>query len=224
MKGERALVVMARYPEVGQVKTRLARTCGPQAATALYRAFIDDLDARFADDSRRLIWAYHPADRPFANVIPSGARCIAQQGADLGARMHACFAALRDAGFDSVVMIGADVPHVRSAWIAEAEMRLEDVDVVLGPSRDGGYYLVAMRTPHDIFTDVTMSTPTVLADTRHRIATLGLRMHLLPVSFDVDDAGDLSRLRDELRDAEVAAALPATTRWLEKYDRPSDPA
>lgn len=210
---------MARYPEVGAVKTRLAAACGAERATALYRAFLADLDARFGRGPRRLLWAYHPPGSAFPSVVRPGAQCIAQEGADLGARMHACFRHLLGAGFRSVVMIGADVPHVRDAWIDEAEGRLEEVDVVLGPSADGGYYLVAMRAPHDVFTGIVMSTPHVLAQTRAKIAAAGLRVHLLPSSFDIDEAGDLDRLRVELADAELARRLPATRDWLQAMHR-----
>ena len=210
---------MARYPEVGAVKTRLAVTYGAEAATDLYRAFIADLDARFRGQSRRLVWAFHPASSAFAAIVHSGAYCLPQEGANLGARMHGCFRALCEAGCASVVMIGADAPHVRAAWIDEAEARLREVDVVLGPSRDGGYLLVAMRAPHDIFSSVVMSTPRVLADTRRVIAAVGLRAHLLAPSFDVDEARDVERLRDDAplprsggsasRDRGVAGGAPA---------------
>lgn len=216
MSGERALVIMARYPEVGAVKTRLAATCGSARATDLYRAFIADLDARFRGRPRRLVWAYHPAASAFPSIVHAGAQCLAQEGEDLGARMHGCFRRLCTAGFASVVMIGADVPHVRDAWIDEAEARLNEVDVVLGPSADGGYFLVAMRAPHDIFSGIVMSTPQVLVQTRAKIAAAGLRLHLLQPSFDVDELGDLERLRQDLSDPALAQQVPATVAWLLK--------
>jgi rSAM/selenodomain-associated transferase 1 len=220
MRGERVLVVMARYPEVGAVKTRLAATHGPERATALYRGFIADLDARFRARPRRLVWAYHPAEQPFADVVHAGACCIVQDGDDLGARMHGCFRVLCSGGAASVVMIGADVPHVRDAWLDEAEARLCEVDVVLGPSSDGGYYLIAMRAPHDLFTGVRMSTTRVLADTERKIAAAGLRVHLLAPSFDVDEAADVERLRVELQAPELAGRLPATAAWLARGESP----
>lgn len=216
MNGARALVVMARYPVLGEVKTRLAARYGAARATALYQAFISDLDARFRGGPRRLVWAYHPATSPFAEIVHAQAYCLPQQGEDLGARMLACFCALCGE-FSSVVMIGADAPHTRDAWIAAAEERLEESDVVLGPSADGGYFLVAMRKPHDIFSGVAMSTPSVLAQTQQLIASMGLRAHLLPRSFDVDEAADVERLRNELRAPELAGQLPAITAWFAGY-------
>jgi rSAM/selenodomain-associated transferase 1 len=209
-----ALAVMARYPRVGEVKTRLAAAIGPERACDLYRAFMADIDARFRAGPRTLIWMYAPAEADFAALIAPEARCLPQQGDDLGARMHRCFERLCAAGFERVVMIGADVPHVRDEWLAEAEERLDTADVVLGPSLDGGYYLIAMCVPHDVFSGVAMSTALVLAQTRAKAAAAGLRVHLLPQSFDVDETADVARLRALLADPRLAAQLPATAAWL----------
>jgi uncharacterized protein len=198
------LVVMARYPTPGAVKTRLARRFGPGPACALYRAFLLDLQLRFAGGRRTLVWAFHPPD---ADFVGADARCMPQAGADLAARMHDCFRRLCTGGFARVLMIGADVPHVREPWLDEAEKRLDTADVVLGPSADGGYYLVGMRQPHDVFSGIAMGTGDVLAQTRRKAEALGLRVHLLPSTFDIDDAADLVRLRALLADGESGGRL-----------------
>jgi rSAM/selenodomain-associated transferase 1 len=207
------LAVMARYPAVGEVKTRLAETIGASRACALYRAFLQDIEARFAQGPRSFVWMFHPPECDFAALVAPGARCLPQVGRDLGARLHNCFRQLCDAGFERVIVIGADVPHVRDAWLDEAEQYLDTVDVVLGPSDDGGYYLVAMRAAHDIFTGVAMGTPRVLAETLATAARAGLRVHLLPGSFDIDDANDLDRLQRLLGD-EGVSWLPRTAEVL----------
>ena len=204
-----ALVVMARYPALGEVKTRLAATLGAERACALYRAFLSDLDQRFTKGPRALIWAHHPPGRDFAAAIGTRARCIPQVGADLGERMHNVFRLLCGEGFGRVVIIGADVPHVRIEWLDEADAQLAAADVVLGPTVDGGYYLIAMHAPHDVFSGIPMSTPHVLAATRTKAAATGLRVHLLPPSFDIDEVDDLERLRDVLA-RDPLLALPAT--------------
>ena len=209
-----ALVVMARYPEPGAVKTRLARTRGAAAACRLYLAFVQDLDARFRGQDRDLVWAFHPPDRDFAALVAPGVRCLAQEGDDLGERMHRCFRRLCAEGYVRVVMIGADIPHVRDEWIADAETALDHADVALGPATDGGYYLVAMRAAHDVFTGVPMGTPRVLHETRAKAARAGLRVQLLPESFDVDTQDDLTRLRELLRRDEYAGWLPRTAAVL----------
>lgn len=214
MSDRAALVVMARYPSAGEVKTRLASAIGAQRACALYRAFLHDLDARFAGGRRNLVWAFHPPESDFAAVVGAGARCLPQRGGTLSERMHNCFGDLCADGFARVLMIGADVPHVRDEWLDEAEECLERADVVLGPTQDGGYYLIAMRAPHDVFTGIETSTPHVLTDTCRKAAAAGLRVHLLPTSFDVDDLDDLVRLRALITDAGNASRMPATAALL----------
>ncbi len=210
MEPKTALVVMARYPTIGEVKTRLARAIGPERAYALYCAFLRDIETRFARASRPLIWAFHPPDCDFAAVVAPGARCVPQEGADLGARMHNCFRRLCSEGFARLLMIGCDSPHLRDEWLDEAAARLETADLVLGPSEDGGYYLIAMRAPHDVFSGIEMSTARVLADTQRKAEAAGLRVYLLPATFDIDEAADVDRLRDLLVRDGYADRLPAT--------------
>jgi rSAM/selenodomain-associated transferase 1 len=205
---------MARFPEVGEVKTRLAGTIGAERACALYRAFLQDIAVRFGERPRPLVWMFHPPECDFASVVAPGARCLPQQGESLGERMHHCFRDLCGEGFERVIMTGADVPHVRDAWLDEAENRLDDADVVLGPSEDGGYDLVAMRHPHDIFSGIAMSTDRVLEQTRQKAAALSLRVHLLPRNFDIDEVGDLVRLRDVLEHHGNDVCLPYTAAVL----------
>jgi rSAM/selenodomain-associated transferase 1 len=214
-----ALVVMARYPAVGEVKTRLGRSIGAARACALYRAFLDDIEARFAGQRRALVWAFYPPDRDFAATVGPGGRCLPQEGRDLGERLHNCFRRLCGEGFERVLIIGGDAPHVRDEWLDEAEARLDDTDVVLGPSADGGYYLIAMRRPLDVFSGIEMSTERVLAETLDKAKAAGLRVHLLPRSFDVDEEGDLVRLQELLRADGCASWLPATAAVLRDWRR-----
>jgi len=207
-----ALVVMARAPQVAEVKTRLAHDIGAESACRLYRAFLHDIDARFAAGRRTLLWAFHPPDADFAVQAQTAARCMPQRGEDLGERMWNVFQVLCEEGFDRIIMIGADVPHVRDEWLDEAETQLGTADVVLGPSDDGGYYLVAMRAAHDIFGGIAMSTQRVLEETVRKAKASGLRVHLLPRSFDIDARCDLVQLRTVLKDR--SAHLPETAAVL----------
>jgi len=207
------LAVMARYPAEGEVKTRLAETIGAPRACALYRAFLLDIEARFARGPRAFVWMFHPPASDFAALVAPGVQCCPQVGRDLGERLDNCVRQLCGDGFERVIVIGADVPHVRDAWLDEAEQQLDTADVVLGPSDDGGYYLVAMRAAHDIFTGIAMSTSTVLAETRAKAARANLGVHLLPKSFDIDAAADLERLR-RLLEVEGLPYLPRTAAVL----------
>jgi len=215
-----ALAVMARYPAVGAVKTRLARGIGPERACLLYRAFLQDIEARFARRQRALVWMYYPPACDFAGVVGAAASCRPQEGADLGERMLNGFRTLLREGFERVIMIGADVPHVRDEWLDEAEEQLKNVDVVLGPTEDGGYYLVAMHSAHDVFSGVTMGRHTVLSDTLEIAAARKLTVHQLPRSFDVDELQSLQRLQVALEEESLRAALAQTVRLLDEWSTP----
>jgi glycosyltransferase A (GT-A) superfamily protein (DUF2064 family) len=224
---------MARFPRRGAVKTRLAKTVGEEHAADLYRAFLLDIDARFGRGPRRLVWAYDPPHADWSAVVGPAAWSMPQAGKSLGERMHNCFSSLcgvalsriaagigtdsvPESTVDRVLMIGADVPHVADAHLAEAEERLSDVDVVLGPSDDGGYYLVGMRRPHDIFTGVAMGTAQVLEQTLARVRAANLRVHLLPRGFDIDEVEDLERLR-RLLASDARVRLPRTAALLQRW-------
>jgi len=118
----------------------------------------------------------------------------------------------------AVLMIGADVPHADQQWLGEAEARLAAADVILGPSSDGGYCLVAMRRPHDIFTGIQMGTDQVLGETVRKAAQLGLRTELLPPTFDVDEPGDIERLRLLLQQPGSDLNLPQTSALLHDWE------
>lgn len=210
---------MAKHPAVGRVKTRLAAAFGAAAACTLYRAFVEDLAARLARLPYPVTWAYWPPDAPFAALLPA-ARCRPQEGADLGARMAHALTATFAAGPGPVLVIGADVPHVPDAALGEADEALgQGVDCVLGPALDGGYYLIGVRAAQPaLFTGIAWGGPTVLAETRARAAGMGLRTHLLPPTFDVDEPADVERLAALL--AREPLALPRTRAVLARLLAP----
>ncbi len=225
-----ALVVMARYPTPGTTKTRLARTLGDEATLKLYQAFLTDLASHFARSDYALHWTYTPAEVDYsafiAALIPDLAhhtRSFAQQGADLGARLLHAFQWTRQQGYASTIVIGSDAPHLTRDLVAQAREGLREADVVLGPADDGGYYLIAMREPHDVFTGIPMSTSVVAAQTVARASQLGLSVRLLPPLFDIDEYADLLRLAELLcEDSTLAPATAAQIASLRSiYDHDS---
>jgi hypothetical protein len=206
------LVIMARYPEAGAVKTRLARDLGPQGTLRLYRAFIDDLAGKFGPLSRPLIWYYLPASSPFSQLFSRRFPCRPQSGSSLQERMLRIFDELFGEGFNRVVVIGADVPHIPVDAVDEAFSLLDAVDVVLRPSCDGGYHLIGLAAAWDLFSRIPMSTDHVLRDTIDRAASMGLSVHCLAPSFDVDTIEDVKRLIQFL--AETDDPLPRTRETL----------
>ncbi len=214
-----ALVIIARYPEPGKTKTRLARSIGDDEAVRLYRAFLTDLAHRFAGQVCDLHWAYTPAEVDYqtfvATIAPSLVQhmsCFPQEGTELGTRLHHIFKWSYARQFRYTIVIGSDSPHISLDIVAHARTALDDADVVLGPADDGGYYLIAMHNPYDVFSGIPMSTSVVMQMTIKLAERQGLKVHLLKPLFDVDELPDLLRLGRLLRaDASLA---PATASHL----------
>jgi rSAM/selenodomain-associated transferase 1 len=228
-----ALIIMARYPEAGKTKTRLARTLGDEAVAGLYRAFLTDLARHFAGPRYALHWAYTPPEVDYQAFVQTLApeqaqymHSFPQQGSDFGARLLAAFQWTHQRGYRGTILIGSDSPQIGGELIAQAEAALEDADVVLGPAEDGGYYLIAMRQPHDVFSGIPMSTDVVARMTLEAAARQELTTRLLDPLFDIDELPDLLRLAhlldaDSTRAPETAAYL---TRRLHDYHAHLNPA
>jgi rSAM/selenodomain-associated transferase 1 len=192
---------MAKAPRAGAVKRRLSPYLTEDGAAALAHAFLCDAidqvrEVALADPAI----AYAPADSRalFASLAP-GFRLVGQRGADLGSRMLAALSDLRGAG---VILVGSDIPTLDPAVLDRAVRLVSDplTDLVIGPSEDGGYYLIGSRVPRrELFTDIPWSTAAVLDETVRRARALGLRLALLPPAFDIDTAADLERLETVLR-------------------------
>jgi uncharacterized protein len=187
------LVVFAKAPALGRVKSRLARGIGQAAALAFYRQTLTRVLRRLAADPRwRTVLAVTP-DRA-ARSGRSWPRRLARraQGAgDLGARMARAF---RDLPKGRVVIVGADIPDVDAAHVARAFAALGDADIVFGPARDGGYWLIGAKgaaRAANMFAHVRWSTKHALADTRANLN--GRRISLLDVLDDIDDARTYAR-------------------------------
>ena len=219
--GERWLVVLAKRPVAGQVKTRLARTLGDAAAAELQAAFLADTlrhAARVRDARRLLAVAPRGSAGWFAELDP-GAEVVEQVEGDLGARLAAAFAEAFARGAARVVAVGSDAPQQDAEVLERAFAALAPGRVVLRPSDDGGYTLVGLAAPAPrLFERVPWSTPEVLQATERRARALGLEVARLEPGFDVDEERDLARLAGEI-DA-GRADCPATRAALRSRPRP----
>ncbi len=192
----RHLVIMARAPRLGAVKRRLAAGIGAVGAWRFYRSTTALTLRRVARDGRWRTWLAVTPDRAALTgrgLWPAPSRVIPQGGGDLGARMGRLFQSLPPG---PVVIVGSDIPDIGAAQIARAFGRLGEVDWVLGPAADGGYWLIGarrrpvMRPP---FAGVRWSSRRTLSDTLANLA--GTRVAFLEQMADIDSAADLARLR-----------------------------
>ena len=203
---------MARYPEAGAVKKRLAKDLGTDRTLLVYKAFLEDLCSKFGTQTRPLLWFFTPAQSAFAEWLGSRAACRNQSGETLQQRLLRVFEELFREGYKRIVVLGADCPHLPVAEVDAAFEGLRGSDVVLQPSDDGGYNLIGLRVPCDLFTGVALGTGGALRETVDRARSLGLSCHCLTPSFDIDTIEDLQRLRDFL--ASTDDPLPRTREAL----------
>lgn len=213
------LIVFARQPQPGRVKTRLTPPLSPEQAAALYAAMLHDVLEASADFARRFALDAALAVTPpeacaeLARRAPTAFRVVAQRGPDLGARMESAVEDAAAAGATRILLRGSDSPALDAGPIASALAALESHDLALSPDRDGGYGLVALRRPAPGLFAHPMGTQTVLADTAQRARARGLRVALLEPGFDIDTVEDL-RLLAEVR-PRVAALCPRTLAYLD---------
>lgn len=194
-----ALILFAKAPVPGHVKTRLCPPLTPDEAASLHGSFVLDALERSRGISGfdRVLACAPSSDHVFFKIMEErqGVRLMSQDGNDLGARMsHALKAALAQ-GYRHVIMAGTDLPTLPPARYSEALDLLAHHDVVLGPALDGGYYLVGLsRDLSELFAEIPWSTRRVLARTKDRADALGLKTALLPPCRDVDTIEDLQAL------------------------------
>jgi rSAM/selenodomain-associated transferase 1 len=216
----RCLLVFTKPAVPGRVKTRLIGHLSAASAADLHRALLDDLLVALGGGSFsiRLAVALDEGE-PLPPRVGVVERVERQQGVDLGERM---LRALADAGatHDRVAVVGSDLPGLDASVVERAFDRLDHGDdVVLGPTRDGGYYLLAIRPDRldaRLFSGVAWSTERVLVQTLERCAQLGLRHGLLEQGRDVDRPEDLAWLERSLRAGTLVS--PRVLDWLEHQE------
>jgi rSAM/selenodomain-associated transferase 1 len=217
-----ALLVFAKQPTPGRVKTRLTPTLLPAEAAKLYHCMLQDTLTKaksLAGAARFIFYVDEDGAADYFRGIAPGAELFPQEGETLGDRMENAFARAFARSFQRVAIIGTDSPDLPPGFIESAFALLgnENVDVVFGPAEDGGYYLLAMKRLHgELFRGISWSSGSVLADSLARCAAAGLTVELLPVWYDLDTVEDLQRpaLVAELTDAPLTRAFIRTNSSL----------
>jgi rSAM/selenodomain-associated transferase 1 len=220
-----ALLVFAKTPEPGTVKTRLCPPLTPAQAATLYEAFLADALAAYAAfgaNAGVAVRLYLRGDAArVAPLVPAGVSVHAQRGDDLGQALLAAFLDTFVTGHDAAVVIGTDHPTLPTDYIALAfEALAEPRTCVLGPSDDGGYYLLGTGEVTSSLFDLSFSHSGVFDATLDRALGAGLQPVVLPPHYDVDDADSLARLVREWRGG--SAVGPRTASALD--DLASDPS
>ena len=192
------LYVIAKAPRVGLAKTRLGAAIGHEAAIELYKTFLEDLGARFADVPFGFGWYITPSDAwPEISALTGETERLLYQGeGDLTDRQRELFREATRRG-ERAVLIGSDAPHLAVEEIEEAFRALDDHDLVFLPTHDGGYCLIGMGGAYDeVLEGVEMSTGSELDGILSRARYAGLSFKLLEPTFDVDEEEDLYHLRE----------------------------
>lgn len=196
-----AVAIMAKAPRAGDVKTRLCPPLSAQEAADLYRCFLlDKIEQVRGLTAVTPAIAYTPPEgRVLFEAWAPDFVLLPQRGADLGERLANTFAALFSAGYTTALLVDSDTPTLPPAFLAQAVDATTTADVVLGPTEDGGYYLIGLRKLYlELFAAMSWSTPQVLADTVQRARNLRLTVTTTSSWFDIDTPDDLARLRSSL--------------------------
>lgn len=212
----RALVIMAKEPTAGSVKTRLQPRLSPAAAAELYAGFLQDVWCVGAPAGVDLFTAYHPAPSRgwFERAAPAGCHLIAQRGGDLTERMEGVARDLFAGGYEAVVLRNSDSPGLPRSALAAAFEALDRHPVVLGPDAGGGYYLVGMCRPLPGLFDPIRAGEPVFERSLRWLAERGISPGLLSEETDVDVPADLDRLVSKV--SADPTACPATRAVLDR--------
>jgi uncharacterized protein len=217
-----ALAIMTKAPRAGAVKTRLQPPLTAEEAAELNVCFLRDTARAISrvGENARGVAVYTPAEagHEYAEILPPDFKLLPQRGDGFGERLLLAAEDLLRVGFQSCCLIDSDSPTVTAQAFREAVDALQGgaERVVLGPTDDGGYYLIGMKHAHaQLFADIDWSTERVFDQTLARAREIGLEVHMLPSFFDVDDRAALRRLCDQLLDRDGGIA-PATTKFLQE--------
>jgi uncharacterized protein len=214
------LVIMAKAPRVGSVKTRLTVNLSPQQAAGLYACLLSDTIALAKALHQIDIVIMCPASdvEDLSRLVTEAVPVVPQTGQGLAAGLISVFAHFASSGRQRVIAFNSDSPHLPASVLENAFDVLESSDLVVGPTHDGGYYLVGAKASHPaLFEDDGMGTTNALESLMARARKLHLSTGFTDPFYDIDVASDLTRLAAELRLAPARA--PRTAAWLNEWTR-----
>ena len=210
-----AYVIFTREPVAGATKTRLMPFYSAEKCAELHRCFLRDLAGEAKKVHADIIIAYTGSEPVFLReTFGSRAKYIAQRGNDLGQKMENAFADAFEMGYDRIILTGTDIPELKAKTVNAAYEMLDAYDIVLGPTEDGGYYLIGMSSLHHEAFDVKLyGVSTVFEETKASIRDSGLSVGIADEYSDIDEKEDIEGLMDRVR-ADRFAIGPDTRRFL----------
>lgn len=193
------LLLFVKYPKKGTVKLRLCRTLNEDLVLELYRCFVRDTLNMIEKIDLPCFVCFHPpnAQAEFIRWLGPSYQFLPQTGSNLGERMKLCFAEVFTKGFQSAILMGSDSPDLPEDYINRAVSLLQTKDVVIGPTSDGGYYLIGFQTTTftpQVFDGISWSTSLVLEETLRKLQQISRSVGILPVWSDIDTYSDLQNL------------------------------
>jgi rSAM/selenodomain-associated transferase 1 len=215
---------MAKAPKPGVVKTRLAQSLPLEAVVELYRCLLDDTLAlaRSLDGVDVAIMCPASDVEDLSRAVGDSIPIVAQSGDGLAAGLTSVFAYFAEAGRRRIVAFNSDSPHLPASVLVSAFRALAERDVVVGPTHDGGYYLVGATASHPgLFAGDGLGTTNAYEALLGRTRALGLSVSLTDAFYDIDVAEDLSRLAAELQS--VPGRAPRTAQWLMEWRKAMPP-
>ena len=219
----RTLVIMAKAPRLGSVKTRLAESLPLPAVTELYRCLLNDTIALAQSLDPAEVGIMCPASdvENLSREVGETVRVVAQTGDGLAAGLASVFTHFADLGSKRIIAFNSDSPHLPVSKLETAFDLLTTCDLVVGPTQDGGYYLVGAKVSHPgLFASNGMGTTSALEALLERASNLELSVRTIDPFYDIDVPEDLSRLADELQHTPWKA--PRTAAWLAEWTRGLD--
>jgi hypothetical protein len=219
MESDCRLIIMAKAPRPGEVKTRLAPTLSPEAVTDFYCCLLEDTLAlaHSLSDVEVAIMCPDSDVNELEELAGDKANVIAQEGEGLAAGLTSVFKHFAEGHQRRAIAFNSDSPHLPHSVLEDAFEMLATHDLVVGPTHDGGYYLVGAKASHPtLFEGDGMGTSSALERLLSRARELDLSVRFAESFYDIDVADDLIRLADELRSAPARA--PRTAAWLKDWE------
>ena len=214
-----ALILFTRVPIPGMTKTRLMPFLSGEQCAKIHTCFVKDIYEKAKKTEADIFVFYTPRDEKhlLENVLGKEVICLPQHGDDLGMRMKNAIGIALRMGYEKVVLIGTDIPQIHTETLKNAFDNLDEKEIVIHPTFDGGYYLIGMKREYDSIWQIERyGTNTVIYDTLQHMKRERLSTSVGQMYYDVDDKDDLYHLYDDIRKGSVCNC-PITAEYIEKH-------